>query len=145
MRRFINNKHGALARAKRQSGFTLLEILAAFVIFAVAFTATMQIVSGSVRNTARSAEYTQAALWAKSKLDAVGLDPPLEDTIERGDFDDDYRYEMDIQLIELVRDSEFTNPVDLELYRVDLKVLWGEGGNERSAVFSTMRSKMPEP
>ncbi len=63
---------------RRSRGFTLLEVLLAFVIFAMSFAVVLQILSGSIRNTMRSKQYTEIALIAQSVMDTVGLDVPLE-------------------------------------------------------------------
>ena len=49
-----------------QRGFTLIEVMAAFAIFAVLFGVLLQILSTSISNTRRSGDFTQAALLAQS-------------------------------------------------------------------------------
>ena len=70
------------ALLKNQQGFTMIEILAAFSVFVLAFAMALQILSGSISNTRRSAEYTQAALWAQSIMETVGMERPVEDSVE---------------------------------------------------------------
>lgn len=131
----------------RQRGMTLLEVMVAFVIFGLIFATVLQILSGSLRNTQRSAEYTQAALWAQSRLDAIGIDPPLEEGSYDGEFDDDYRWELSIQPYEF-NDAEAAVNVEefpVELFYVELLVTWGEQkGLPRQARFSTLRSAVPQ-
>ncbi|MEM9533702.1 MAG: type II secretion system protein [Pseudomonadota bacterium] len=132
-----------MSRVRRQRGFTLLEVLAAFVVFALLFTTTLKIMSASARNVTRSADYSQAALWAQSRMDLVGIDPPIEEGNWEGEFDDEYRWTLDIQaydvLDELSADLAET-PVDL--YYVELQVFWGRD-SQRRAVFKTLRSATP--
>lgn len=52
-----------------QGGFTLLEVLLAFLVFALSFAVTLEILTGSIRNTARAREYTEATLIAQSLMD----------------------------------------------------------------------------
>ena len=87
-------------RRSRQRGFSLIELVAAFVVFALAFGVLMGILSSSIRNTRLAAEYTQAALWAQSRLDVVGIGEKLEEGHESGRFDDEYRWELDISKYE---------------------------------------------
>ena len=56
-------------------GFTLLELLLAFVVFALSFATVLEILSGSMRNTVRARHYSEAALTAQSIMDQVGLAP----------------------------------------------------------------------
>ena len=58
---------------RRARGFTLIEMIAAFVIFAIAVGALMQILTMSMNNARYSADETRAALWAQSLLDNVGV------------------------------------------------------------------------
>ena len=67
--------------ARRQAGFTLIEIVVAFSILAVGLGIAMQIATGAMRQSRSAADYTEAALYAQSLLDAI-LDegparPPL--------------------------------------------------------------------
>lgn len=126
-------------------GFTLLEVVVAFVIFSLAFAAVLQIISGSVRNASRSADFTKAALWAQTKLDVVGIDPPLEEGTTDGEFDDEYRWEMTIVAEQPESESALSaDQFPLELYRIDLQVMWGDLPKERVAKFATLRAALPE-
>lgn len=131
--------------ARSSRGFTLLEVVAAFVIFSLAFAAVLQIISGSVRNASQSADFTKAALMAQSRMDLVGIDPPLEEGTYDGEFDDDYRWTMSIVPEEPESESPLSaDQFPLRLYRVDFEVLWGEAPRERRAQFSTLRAALPE-
>ncbi len=47
---------------RHQAGFTLLEVILAFLIFSIAFGALLEVMTGAMRNNIRSQEYTQATL-----------------------------------------------------------------------------------
>ncbi|MEM7706989.1 MAG: prepilin-type N-terminal cleavage/methylation domain-containing protein [Pseudomonadota bacterium] len=129
--------------AGRQRGFTLLEVLAAFVVFALLFTTTLQIMSASMRNVTRSADYSQAALWAQTRMDSVGIDPAIEEGFWDGEFDDNFSWTLEIQPYQVLDELSASleeSPVDL--YYVELTVIWGEN-DERRAVFKTLRSATP--
>ncbi|HUS05130.1 MAG TPA: prepilin-type N-terminal cleavage/methylation domain-containing protein [Bryobacteraceae bacterium] len=55
----------------RQRGFTLLEVLVATVIMAVAVTGLLSALSTSLRNASRLTDYDRAALSAKVKMDEL--------------------------------------------------------------------------
>ncbi len=131
--------------ARRQRGFSLLEVLAAFVLFAVAFGGVLQLLAASMRNTRVSAEYTYAALWAQSKLDTVGVLEPLEERGDNGEFDDTYRWQLEVQRFEPVRETAMVDEVfSIDLYRVELIVSWGDTARPREARFVTLRSAIPD-
>ena len=60
-----------------QRGFTLLEMLVATVILAIAVTGLMSALSGSLRNAARLTDYDRAAMLARRKMDELLEDKKL--------------------------------------------------------------------
>ncbi|MDX1568904.1 MAG: prepilin-type N-terminal cleavage/methylation domain-containing protein [Xanthomonadales bacterium] len=135
-----------------QRGFTLLEILAAFVIFALVFATTLQVLSGSLRNTRQSAEYTEAALRAQSVMDSVGVEPLLEVGTYEGELENGYRWEMEISQYDIQSEPTpdgrtYANlfEVPIDLYEVQLTLTWGDPDRPRGAVFRTLRSVTAEP
>lgn len=127
------------ARA-RQRGFSLLEIIAAVLILAVAFTALMELAGGSMNLTARAAERSQAALWARSLLDSAFVLDPIRTGHTEGRFDDRYRWRLAVTPWTPPDAAPDANQGMLRLYRLDLDVLWGPTAHERIAHFSTLRA-----
>ena len=124
-----------------QQGFTMIEILAAFLVFVLAFAMALQILSASKQNIRRSSEYTQAALWAQSIMETVGLERPIEDTLEQDRFNDDYSYVLNIETYELGGDDGVLREVvPVDLFRVEVVVQWGDQNRQREARFVTLRS-----
>ena len=129
------------AGASGQQGFTLLEVLAAFVVFTVVFTALVQVLSGSIRNTARSQDMTEAALWAQQYLDTLSLERPLEEGSDSGEFDDKYSYEAVINVYQPESvDPQLLEQIPIDMLVVELTVYWGNPERQRQAQFVTMRS-----
>lgn len=140
-------------------------MIAAFVIFAIAVGALMQILTMSMNNARFSADETRAALWAQTLLDNVGVGERVEAGSKSGEFDRKFRWELEVEQIdpELVV-AEATDPsgtagiggqavaVDnpafgipqIDLFHVVLTVIWGDTGRERSAHFSTLRTATPD-
>ena len=132
---------------RRAGGFTLLEVLLAFVIFSISFAVVLQIISGSIRNTMRSKQYTEVALIAQSVMDQVGLDIPLELGSQASGEEGAYRWELGIyeyeqpELTDEAYDSVMlADLAGVELLQIELYILWGEPPDERSRRFSTVRS-----
>ena len=121
------------------SGFTLIEVLLAFVVFALCFTVVLEILSGSMRNTQRAREYTEIALIAQSVMDQVGLDIPLQagahDDGETGNyvgpFDGSGGNEHSIDLSQLT---------GIDLLEVECVISWGTYPGEHSSRFSTVKA-----
>ena len=140
------NKAGGMVRFRASNGFTLLEVLLAFVVFALSFTAVLEILSGSMRNTVRAREYTEAALIAQSVMDQLGLELPVEQGANYSGESGDYQWELNIGLYEEVEENtqsvvlgELTG---IELLQIDLVISWGEPPRDHSNEFSTVRAML---
>jgi len=76
------------ARAPRRcadgAGFTLLEVLAAFVVFAVTMAALLQVFSGGLRDAQLADEYARAVMIAQSRLAEYTAAERLEETSAAG-------------------------------------------------------------
>lgn len=130
----------------RSRGFTLLELLLAFVVFALSFATVLEILSGSMRNTVKARQFTEAALTAQSVMDQVGLEIPLESGFTAAGESGDYRWE--IELFDYLDSGENPYSVELaeltgiQLLQVELLVSWGEPPREQSSRFSTVKAML---
>ena len=89
----------------------------------------------------RANESTQAALYAQAKIDGLGVTEQLEEGVESGRFDDQYRYEVEIKKTEPpAAPNGNVDQIPVDLYRIDLTVRWGGRDKERSARFATLRA-----
>src|SRR5215469_1868874 len=140
---------------RRSRGFTLIELVAAFVIFAIGFGVLLQILSTCLHTTAQAADYTRAALWAQSLLDVQGVGEPVQDGDYSGAFDDKYRWRLQVarippQDIAPVANAApaagntgaapvQTTPVapSIDLYQLQLDVTWGSIYLQHDARFVT--------
>jgi len=133
---------------QRSGGFTLLEVMLAFVIFALSFATVLEIMAGSMRSVKRASDDTEVALLAQSLMDLVGNEIPVEEG-EYGDTAmDRYEWQMSISLYDAGGESsevglatqELADMSGIELYRVDLYMDWDTGRRQRELHFSTIRS-----
>lgn len=81
----------ALGRAR---GFSLLEVLVAFVILALALGAIMRIFSQGMSRVSESDFYARAVMLAESKLAQLGAGIPLEDGEVSGESEDALRWRV---------------------------------------------------
>ncbi len=145
--RLHSPRNGGYAKGRRSSrGFTLLEVMLAFVVFALSFATVLEIMAGSMRSVRRASDDTQVALFAQSIIDLVGTEIPVEEGQFNGTGMDRYQWRLDIHLYEAtdedIRTQELAEMSGIELYRVDLDINWETGRRERDLHFSTIRSIM---
>ena len=127
------------------SGFSLLEVLAAFVILALVGTALFRVFSGALGNVTASDEYSRATLYAESRLAELGVEAPLREGAQQGTSDDGF-YAWTAK-IEPYTPPGITADMDsaaatmaIRLWRLAVTVTWpGVAGNERSIALATMR------
>lgn len=131
--------------SNRQHGFSLLEVLAAFVILALVATALFRLFSGALQNAAAAEDWSRAVLTAESRLAAAASVQPLQVTIERGDErDSGLRWETRVEAWEapgvdpeLARVSE---AMATRLYRIEVDVRFpGIAGRERTLSLATVK------
>ena len=133
---------------RRQRGFTLLEVMLAFVIFALSFATVLEIMAGSMRSVGRASDDTEVALLAQSLMDLVGNEIPVEEGEYSDVAMDHYNWQMTITFYDALGESgdtimstpELAENSGIELYRVDLYLDWETGRRERELHFSTIRS-----
>lgn len=127
------------SRRDRESGFTLLEVLVAFTIFALSFMAILQIFAGGLGNTAVADRALVALGHAESLLARAGLEQPLAPGQRRGTFDDGMIWRKDVSLY---RDDAMTAaepPPGLTPYAVTVSVSWADGGKTRDVTLNSLR------
>ena len=122
---------------ERDAGFTLLEVLVAFVICALALGGFLQVFSTSLRGVERAEDTTVATLLAESKLATVGSLVPLGGDTRRGLFEDRFRWRIDSAPLAPDDDSAVRGP--LRPYRVTVEVRWGTPSRPRSVVLTSLR------
>lgn len=142
---------------RRQRGFSLLEVILAFTLLAVALGILMAILGGGLTQVRGAGDASMATLYAQSLLDEVGVLEPIEPGRRGGEFEDGrYRWEMAITETEDPAPAGISDPnaapvetVGLQraaeplLYRIALEMAWGEGDFERRIDFVTLRARTP--
>ncbi len=129
-----------------QRGYTLIEVIVAFALLAMALTLLLGTLSGSTRQVRWSADAGRAALHAHSLLDTVGITEPLRPGQRAGHFDDGrYRWTLSIAPWQ---DPALANlpssPGDAQMLELDLAVQWGEGGSGERLQWTTLRLAAPD-
>lgn len=144
-----SHRSGGRAARGRMRGFTLIEIMVSFTILALGLGIAMQIATGAMRNARVAAERTEAALYAQSLLDGIGVGERLATGESRGEFNDDYDWQLTVDEYEVALDDA-QNGIDagmapVQLYRLELVVSWGrDRRREQQAHFVTLRALTPD-
>jgi general secretion pathway protein I len=145
------------ATGYRTRGFTLIELIAAFVIFALGFGVLLQILGGSLHTTTQSVDESKAAMWAQTVLDTQGIGEPLEEGTSRGRFDDQYSWELRVQKYDPPPAQTTVAPIgsasanglitqvtpNLDMFQLELVVSWGNQFLMHRAHFATVRVMNP--
>lgn len=131
----------------RQRGFTLIEVIVAFALLALALTLLLGTLSGSTREVRWSADAGRAALHAQSLLDQAGVGEVLQPGTREGEFEDGrYRWTMRVEpyVDPLQRGATTIEPGVPRLLRLGLTVAWGDGGPRERLELQTLRLAQPE-
>jgi general secretion pathway protein I len=137
-------------RRRRPAGFSLLEVLVAFVILALVATALFRLFSGALANASAAGDYSRAMLVAQSALDEASA-APLREGGRDGSIDDGrIRWSARVEPYappgvapELEAASE---PLPLRLWRIVVDVTFdGANGAPRTISLATVRIGAKQP
>ena len=141
-------------QAFRNRGFTLLEVMLAFVLLAIAMGTILAMLSRGLGQVSRSESASEAALYAQSLLDTIGVIEIIEPGSRQGEFAGGrYRYDLSITP---ARDPSPRNPTQVpvepvqalnaaKLFRIELNVRWGSAGPAQRLHFVLLRARIPPP
>jgi general secretion pathway protein I len=139
---------------RRQRGFSLLEVMVAFVVLAAALGLLLGMLSRGLHQITGSQSETEASLYAQSMLDAIGTIEPLEPVSRVGDFDHG-RYRWRLQVTQAGDPAPPPPPEEGAppqavptdgaplLYRVRLDVEWGAAAPAQRLHYETLRLRAP--
>lgn len=87
---------------KRESGFTLLEVLIALTVLAVGVAMTLSLISGSLGNIRKVREQARAVEHAQSVMESTLLDDSIKGaTTLNGEFDDGTRWSVVVSEVQM--------------------------------------------
>ena len=121
----------------RLGGFTLLEVLVAFVILSVSLVALMRGFSSGLGAVGAAGDYRTAVLLARSKIDEIGPVIELTEGQHGGTFENGYQWQAEIAAHDLGQSP----PFPVLGYRVAVTVQW-QGG--RAITLTSLRLAVAE-
>lgn len=127
------------SRSSKQQGFTLLEIMVAFVIMGLVVGTLLQLFGSAMRSVALADEYSFAVQVAESRMEAVGSEIKVEKTTVSGQEEGTaYKWAVTMQPIELdEKQEEFS--LSIEPYQVTVTVSWNSEGKQRQFTLTSLR------
>ena len=126
-----------MIRRSAQRGFTLIEVIVAFGILALALTLLLGTLSGAAKQVHWSDQAGRAALYAQSFIAQTGVAQALRAGHREGTFEDGrYRWTLDIApyadpLIPPAPARDLSAP---RLWRLAMTVQWGDGDDPRQRI-----------
>jgi general secretion pathway protein I len=121
---------------RSSGGFTLIEVIVAFTIMALALAALLQSFATGLRNLGMAESYTGAALRARSKLAEIGQILPLEAGEQSGELDDGFQWHALIEPYAPAVPEGVPGDPRLSGQRVEVPISWAGG---RAVSLSTLR------
>ncbi|HEY4582972.1 MAG TPA: prepilin-type N-terminal cleavage/methylation domain-containing protein [Lysobacter sp.] len=126
---------------QRMRGYTLVEVIVAFAVLALALTLLLGTLTNAGRQVRWSADAGRAALLAQSVLEQAEMDGPWKEGERRGALEDGrYRWTLSVRRFEeLDRAGQPLNPGAPSLFTVDLTMQWGDGGPRERLELRSLR------
>jgi len=127
----------------RAAGFTLIEVVVAFVLLALVFSTAFEIFTQGLSRAGALEERSRALEVASSQLDVAGMEQPLaEGTSSVEARDPRYRWTTSVTRYDEASASDPNHPIvtPYQLYRVEVRVDWhGGDAKDHSLDMATLK------
>jgi len=142
---------------RRARGFTLLEVLVAFALLAVAAVLLLGLLANGLRATARAERVNEAAAHARNLLDNAGRIERLRPGVQSGELDGGrFRWTLRVRpLAEFWPETgaaagmgegpDLTGVTEPVVHAVELHIEWGRGAANERLHARTLRTAFPSP
>ena len=122
---------------RRQRGFTLIEVVVAFVLLSLVLATSFELFTSGMRRAVDLEERSMALAVAQARMAAVGVESALKEGASAGQTDDGkYRWTVTItRSAEGAAEAHHALATPYGLYRVETVVTW-RGADERDHSFS---------
>jgi general secretion pathway protein I len=127
---------------RTERGFTLLEVLVAFAIAALALALLFRVASGGLVSVETSGRYEEAVSRARSHLAAIGRDAALVAGDSEGDDGGGYRWHLTVTPVaggQSRISGSISGPPPPVLYAVVVSISWRDAGKNRAFALRSER------
>jgi general secretion pathway protein I len=130
-------------RPAREAGFTIVEVLAAFVVFGLALAGVMQLFASGLRDAQLPDEYARAVMIAQSRLAAFTAAEQVEERNAEGS-EERFRWRVTAAAYDERKETPGADAnrdlnLRVRLIRVDSVVAWSAAdGRERDVRLATL-------
>lgn len=137
-------------------GFTLVEVLVAFSLLAVALGILLSILSNGMHAVSRASDSTRASLYAESVFESLGADRRLRIGRTQGSFENRrYQWTLDVDPAPTPAPGRvagganpaigpaITGPGENVLFHLVLQMQWNGGGSGNTLRVETLRAYAP--
>ena len=133
---------------RTQRGFTLIEVVVAFVLLALILSVSFEIFSTGMARASGLQERAQALVVAQSRLAMAGVEEPLKEGVTSGESEDRrYQWSVNVTRADAAPTGTSAAPPSsaYALYRVEVHVAWhGSDGRDHVMDMGTL-SVGPKP
>ena len=136
-------RNSKLAPLRKQSGFTLMEVLVAMTLIGIGFSAAFVAISGTRRLSEKSLAHESARILARAKLDEIlssKVNILTDDRNEDRYAGQLYGYQIKVRPVDVpLPEGLDKSSLPFLLEDVSIDVYWGPKGRQQSFQLSTMR------
>jgi general secretion pathway protein I len=132
----VMGSENKIGRPGGEAGFTVVEVVVALTIVALAFSVLLNVMSNSIRQTGQAETVAEAGSLAQSLLAKIGTELPLRDGQITGDSDRGFRWRVQI---DPYGDGTDRREWPVAAHQVLAEVLWRDGLQQRSVLLTTLR------
>jgi general secretion pathway protein I len=120
-------------------GFTLIETLTAMMILSISLVTIFQLFAGGLRSARFSEEYNRAVFHARAKMESILLFDEMREMELGGELEDGFRWEASVSPFFPETEDRFqTVGSPLQLFSVEVRVIWDSGNRERDFELQTL-------
>ena len=120
----------------RDNGFTLLEVLVAFVLLATAVTLILQLLSSNMRALLVSEDYASSVVRLESKMREVIDTQDLEENSWNETTSDGYRFDITITKAY----EERTRDLSQKMLEISVTMHWKQGIKDKTMTLNTLKT-----
>ncbi len=132
-------------RSRRAGGFSLIEVLVAFMVLAISLSVLFRVFSGGLRNVAVTEGYSRALMLAQSRLASAGISEPLQAGESTGEWGGLYHWRQVVEDYDPWAGQEDEPPAPaVPAYVVTVEVSWEQDAKLRRVSLQSVRLVLPE-